>query len=492
MKKVLFFVALLVLAFTSFSAHALGRRFALRPGRGVHGSAPSSSECATVKYFDHQRLDHFNSAEERTFRQRYLINDEEWSGQGPILLYTGNEGDIVWFCKNTGFMFELSAKLHALVVFIEHRYYGDSLPFGKVSFQDKEHLGYLNSEQALADFAVLIMEIKSAYTTDVPVIALGGSYGGMLAAWMRMKYPHIVLGSLAASAPIWWFNDLTPCNSASVTITRDFKEATPGWPDASYLCSDAVRDSWQAFRNVAQKEDGLKWLSDTFQLCTALTANQSLEGLLDWVESTWFNLAMADYPIPASFLEPLPAWPINKTCQVLSKGFNSDEELLQAVSAALGVFYNSSGQSKCYNLKEDATQELGSQGWNFQACTEMIMPMCSDGVSDMFRPEPWNLTAYAEDCKKTYDVTIQPDLIQTMYGGKNITAHSNIIFSNGLLDPWHGGGVLQSLSDSLVALTISQGAHHLDLRAPHSDDPEQVILAREKEITIIQQWLTQN
>ena len=58
----------------------------------------------------------------------------------------------------------------------------------------------------------------------------------------------------------------------------------------------------------------------------------------------------------------------------------------------------------------------------------MIMPMCSDGVSDMFRPEPWNLTAYAEDCKKTYDVTIQPDLIQTMYGGKNITAHSNIIF----------------------------------------------------------------
>ena len=57
-------------------------------------------------------------------------------------------------------MFELSAKLHALVVFIEHRYYGDSLPFGKESYQDKDHLGYLNSEQALADYAMLMIELK--------------------------------------------------------------------------------------------------------------------------------------------------------------------------------------------------------------------------------------------------------------------------------------------------------------------------------------------
>jgi lysosomal Pro-X carboxypeptidase len=47
------------------------------------------------------------------------------------------------------------------------------------------------------DYVKLIKYIKSdSYMggkfKNSPVIATGGSYGGMLAAWFRMKYPHIV------------------------------------------------------------------------------------------------------------------------------------------------------------------------------------------------------------------------------------------------------------------------------------------------------------
>jgi len=45
---------------------------------------------------------------------------------------------------------------------------------------------YLSPSQALADFAALISYLNPNH--DRSVIAFGGSYGGMLSSWMRLKY----------------------------------------------------------------------------------------------------------------------------------------------------------------------------------------------------------------------------------------------------------------------------------------------------------------
>jgi hypothetical protein len=40
---------------------------------------------------------------------------------------------------------------------------------------------------------------------------------------------------------------------------------------------------------------------------------------------------------------------------------------------------------------------------------------------------------------------------------RRLAAASNIVFSNGLLDPWHGGGVLADVSDTVVSVIIPEG-----------------------------------
>ena len=89
-----------------------------------------------------------------------------------------------------------------MLVDAEHRFYGNSQPFGKPlvphTQQDPEVIGYLTSWQALADYANVIHQVKSTIpgAEKSPVIAFGGSYGGMLSAWMRIKYPHLIDGYL--------------------------------------------------------------------------------------------------------------------------------------------------------------------------------------------------------------------------------------------------------------------------------------------------------
>ena len=49
--------------------------------------------------------------------------------------------------------------------------------------------------------------------------------------------------------------------------------------------------------------------------------------------------------------------------------------------------------------------------------------------------------------------------------------------------------MLESLSDSLAAILIPEGGHHLDLRAANSADPPYVKAAREQERAFIDSWL---
>nr|VDD30568.1 unnamed protein product [Brassica oleracea] len=105
--------------------------------------------------------------------------------------------------------------------FIECRFYGESTPFGKKSHKTAEILGYLNSQQALADCAILIRSLKQNLSSEAShVVVFGGSYGE---TWFRLKYPHIAIRALASSAPILQFDNIVPLTSFYDAISQDFK-----------------------------------------------------------------------------------------------------------------------------------------------------------------------------------------------------------------------------------------------------------------------------
>lgn len=156
---------------------------------------------------------------------------------------------------------------------------------------------------------------------------------------------------------------------------------------------------------------------------------------------------------------------------------------------AVSVFHNYTGRATCFDLSRSASAALGEEGWDFQSCTEMVMPMCTDGIHDMFEPSVWNLTRETLRCRARWKVSPEAFRAQLFYGGRNISAASRIIFSNGLLDPWSGGGVTRSPSPTVVALVMEGAAHHLDLRSSNPRDPASVIAARIREKRIIGGWI---
>ncbi|XP_058088443.1 uncharacterized protein LOC131235321 [Magnolia sinica] len=444
-----------------------------------------------TKYFT-QTLDHFNYNPQsyQTFQQRYLINDVNWRGpaeNSPIFIYAGSEGDIEWITQNNGFIFETASYFGALVVFIEHRFYGKSIPFGGKEEANKNAstFGYLSSTQALADYATLIIDLKKNLSAQgSPVVVFGGSYGGMLAAWFRLKYPHVAIGALASSAPILNFEGITSPYSFNDIITRDFKSE-------SESCYRVIKGSWKLIDDSAKQPGGLEELRKSFKICENYISANYLER---WLRTAYVNTAMMDYPTPSNVLNPLPAYPVKQMCRAIDEA-TAAGDTFKGLYGAANIYYNYTGNATCFDLKHESVQ-FGIDGWRWQACTEMILLTNGNTDESIFPPSMYNYSNQAKYCEDMFGIKPRPIWITTEFGGHNISSvlkrfGSNIIFFNGLRDPWSGGGVLKSISKSVVAIVAREGAHHVDLRFSSEEDPEWLQRVRRKEIKIITRWLKQ-
>eukprot|EP01023_Acetabularia_acetabulum_P022146 TRINITY_DN21879_c0_g1_i1.p3 TRINITY_DN21879_c0_g1~~TRINITY_DN21879_c0_g1_i1.p3 ORF type:complete len:136 (+),score=40.33 TRINITY_DN21879_c0_g1_i1:3-410(+) len=114
----------------------------------------------------------------------------------------------------------------------------------------------------------------------------------------------------------------------------------------------------------------------------------------------------------------------------------------------------------------------------------------TNGITDMFWDQG-NFTAQDIDthCMSKFEISPRRNWAAIEYGGKNLKWASNIVFYNGLLDPWSSGGVLEDLSDTLIAVVVPMGAHVADIWGEQPNDTPSLKAARETEMEYIWKWV---
>ncbi|KAK6929127.1 Peptidase S28, partial [Dillenia turbinata] len=422
---------------------------------GLEKSSNGSKDLSDYKtfYYD-QTLDHFNYEPRsfKTFKHRYVLNFKHWGGAqvgAPIFVYMGEEASLDEDVGSIGFLTDNAARFNALLLYIEHRYYGKSVPFGprKKVMKNPKMRGYFNSAQALADYAEVILHVKKNLSAEAsPVI-----------------YPHIAHGALASSAPVLYFDNITPQNGYYSVVTRDYQEV-------SESCYKTIKDSWSEIDRVAAQSNGLSLLSKKFRTCKPLRDANSLKDYLDSL-----------YSVTSQYDRP-PKYPVTMVCKGIDGALEGTDVLGRIFAGLVGY----RGNKTCFDVGEEDFSSETMEGWSWQrwktseeyekySCSsileivkllnpnfsDLVIPIGRGSNDTMFPAEPFDLNEYI----------------------------NNIIFSNGLRDPYSSGGVLEDISDSVVAVKTTNGSHCLDILPAKKDDPDWLILQRNIELQIVNGWL---
>ena len=474
-----------------------------------------------------QRVDHFSERQD-TFQQRYYLNESMFGGPGfPIIAILGGEGAIpptsgIYYASVVAY----AAKLKALVIEPEHRFYGTSQPFGAF---DTQNLQLLNVQQALADYATFITAMRRQYRCSgangeprCPVVTVGGSYPGWLSFAMRLRYPAVVDIAYAGSAPVRFYSE-------EVGQYDYYRIITDSAARANASCPDAVRHMLGATLGApgVTKAD----ITSKLNLCAPLPEymqDGDVQLLIDEVSMvasyTFANLNMANYP-------PTQATGLARACAAIVAGAQTDpwgtlSNFLSSFSSVYGAGarHRRSGApfvepepaapgapGACYNISTQVPSGAngtiscgdwsgcgdGDNGasWDFETCSRLVQQIGMSGQTDMFLPRVWSFEWMNAHCMSRFGLVPRPYDLAELWGLSTATLPSvvsRVIFTSGLNDGWSAGGILANLSDTLLAFSAPNGAHHSDLGGLWPDDPRNtpdVTAMQESVWSMISAWL---
>jgi len=262
-------------------------------------------------------------------------------------------------------------------------------------------------------------------------------------------------------------------------------EATP--EDGTQSPQDPVQPLDSKLANSKSRQR----VREAFGLCND---NFLLDELILWARNAFVTVTMGNYPYAMDlFGKGLGAWPLKTACE-----WSNASDDLEFLAKAVGSYYNATGLVACHSIRNEyrdcadqtgcgTRQSAWGRSWDVEACRQIVYTTSTNNVTDMFPVREWGPEELSKYCQQTWNIT--PEITWFQPWLSKIQNSSRIIFTNGLWDPWRSGGVLTSLSKTLVSFKIPKAGHMYDLAASHSKDLAAVRMVRQKVLSLLQSWL---
>lgn len=426
-----------------------------------------------------QRRNHFGRSE-GTWKQRYWVNDQYFNAgtPGPLFVQLGEEAEAGPWMATDMAMTSYGAKHGALLVAIEHRFYGASQPSG--NFAD---LSLLSVDQGLADFATVIAYLKQQYNTTDTVV-FGCSYIGSGAAWFRAKYPQVAVGAVASSAPVRATVDFFQyLDQVDESIREQFGPQ----------CDANLRSGFHSIVQLLQQgQSGGKQLQQIFQLCAPPVAPLDQSNFVSDVMGTIMEAVQYDFESPTTSVDYI--------CQTMANASSPMAGLATLMTQGSGgqctdVSYAGT-IAQLANITYDPTQNM--RQWTYQTCTEFGYFQTTTSQSQPFAEGNYvPVSFYDRMCSDAFKTTFNTtaNVIETniRFGGNQLPPYyaTNIAYDNSLVDPWHTLSVQADVNPQSPLFVYQHRGHCAAVSPPQPNDPPSIVQVRNQISSLIEQWIVQ-
>ncbi len=414
-----------------------------------------------------QKLDHSNANDTRTFKQRYWYDTSLAQGpDSPVIFVLCGEAECGGGGEFVGPVHDHAAKIHANMVTLEHRYYGQTQPFDQLT---TDNLKYLTTDFALQDAAAFQAFAESQLQLTGKWVVVGGSYPGSLAAYYRLKYPNLVEGALASSGPVQARANFEDYDH------HVFQVAGP-------QCAAQIKKVVAQIEAVLNDPTSLLAIKKQFEADTLtdntdflyLVADMGALAVQYGYKTQFCNLLAGSDPMTgyATFTKEIfQSWQMTALSDSVAGAIATDTSLY------------SSG--------------VGNRQWWYQSCTEFgYFQNAWHDPAESARSQLINPAYHQAACQRLFgfDKAVDTDNINNnFYQPLLDPSTTNILFTNGSDDPWSLLSITvpngNASNPNTTAYLIDGGSHCTDLLPASSTDSSSLQGARTLFDTLLAKWL---